>query len=57
MTSTYSPFFIIAALAYAALGLIIKPPRDTTAETRCRKCGYILKGLTKLECPECGEGI
>jgi len=25
--------------------------------TRCRKCGYILKGITEPRCPECGEKI
>jgi uncharacterized paraquat-inducible protein A len=27
------------------------------AETRCRKCGYILRGITEPRCPECGERI
>ena len=26
-------------------------------ETRCRKCAYILRGITEPRCPECGEGI
>ena len=26
-------------------------------ETRCRKCRYILKGITEPRCPECGERI
>jgi len=26
-------------------------------ETRCRKCGYILRGLAEPRCPECGERI
>lgn len=26
-------------------------------ETRCRKCRYILKGLSAPRCPECGEPI
>jgi len=26
-------------------------------ETRCRKCGYILKGITEPRCSECGERI
>ena len=26
-------------------------------QCRCRRCGYILKGVSKLECPECGEVI
>jgi hypothetical protein len=31
-----------------------KPPLP---ETSCRKCGYILKGITEPRCPECGEKI
>ncbi len=26
-------------------------------ETRCRKCGYILRGITEPRCSECGERI
>lgn len=26
-------------------------------ETLCRKCGYILRGLSAPRCPECGERI
>ena len=26
-------------------------------ETRCRACGYILKGIIEPRCPECGERI
>jgi RNA polymerase subunit RPABC4/transcription elongation factor Spt4 len=26
-------------------------------ETRCRKCGYILRGISEPRCPECGESI
>jgi len=26
-------------------------------ETRCRKCGYILRGITEPRRPECGERI
>ncbi len=26
-------------------------------ELRCRKCDYILRGITEPRCPECGEGI
>ena len=45
------PSVFVAVLIYG-LG---KPFTDT--ETRCRRCGYILRGLTELRCPECGEGI
>ena len=30
-------------------------PRD--GETHCRKCDYILRGLSEPRCPECGEQI
>jgi hypothetical protein len=26
-------------------------------ETRCRRCGYILRGISEPRCPECGEVI
>jgi len=26
-------------------------------ETQCRKCRYILRGLTEPKCPECGTAI
>lgn len=26
-------------------------------QTRCRKCGHILRGLSEPRCPECGERI
>ena len=32
-------------------------PRPFERETRCRRCGYILRGLTEPRCPECGESI
>jgi len=31
--------------------------RSIPPETRCRKCGYILKGITEPRCSECGEQI
>jgi hypothetical protein len=32
-------------------------PKTVDNETRCRKCHYILRGITKPRCPECGEKI
>jgi len=29
----------------------------TPLETRCRKCNYILRGISEPRCPECGERI
>ena len=44
----------LPGVAVAAL-VAIFGPRDT--ETRCRKCGYILRGISEPRCPECGERI
>ena len=32
-------------------------PSALDNETRCRKCGYILRGITEPRCSECGERI
>lgn len=32
-------------------------PMRGDSETRCRKCGYILRGITEPRCSECGERI
>ena len=32
-------------------------PSGFDNETRCRKCGYILRGVTEPRCSECGERI
>jgi len=53
---------IIAWLIYSippgvlALWLFEKLHRGDS-ETRCRKCGYILRGISEPRCSECGEGI
>ena len=39
-----------------AVGCLYKVRVDHN-ETRCRKCGYILRGLTEPVCPECGQAI
>jgi hypothetical protein len=45
---------VVTALVYA---FILKPQDEGDGECRCRKCGYILRGLSKPECSECGEVI
>lgn len=40
-----------------ALGCLLRTRRKSIEETRCRKCQYILRGLTEPKCPECGEAI
>ena len=52
---------VLYSLVTACLALVVysgtgrKGPED--GETRCRKCGYILRGITEPRCPECGERI
>jgi hypothetical protein len=44
------------AVAYGLLTRFFGPMRPDN-ETRCRKCGYILRGITEPRCSECGERI
>ena len=50
------PVTLLAALIGAVTYRKLSKP-VAYAECRCRRCGYILKGISKLECPECGEVI
>ena len=45
---------MVAAL-YAFHRVSRRPTFD--GETRCRNCGYVLRGLVRPMCPECGEAI
>ena len=54
--SVCAPIALIALASFGLLSLWRRPvPGD--GETRCRKCGYILRGISEPRCPECGEGI
>ena len=46
------PSLVVTVAIYANLEQE-RPDR----ETRCRKCGYILRGISEPRCPECGERI
>jgi rubrerythrin len=50
---------IVTVAVYRAMSFWIRidPAEAGQRETRCRKCGYILRGLTEPRCPECGESI
>jgi uncharacterized paraquat-inducible protein A len=48
---------IIAFLIYGLLTRYLAPSKKTDNETHCRKCQYILKGISEPICPECGERI
>lgn len=49
------PPIIAALLVFALLGQDWS--ESTVLETRCRRCGYILRGIPEPRCPECGERI
>lgn len=46
---------LTAVACYGWLLVWLSDRRDR--ETRCRRCGYILRGLVEPRCPECGESI
>ena len=47
-----------ALVTIGVFGLLTHFTRAPHAhETRCRKCNYILRGITEPRCPECGERI
>ena len=44
---------VLALIVYGLLTHWWGPKLDR--ETRCRKCGYILRGISEPRCSECGE--
>ena len=50
---------VIAAAGASLIAIDYERGRDwpDDGQTRCRKCAYILKGITEPICPECGEKI
>jgi len=48
---------LVVILPAGALFVLIWHLKKRDRETRCRKCGYILRGITEPRCPECGERI
>ena len=58
MVAMRLPLGLLAILIYVKLTRRFHPKADfLDGETRCRKCGYILKGITEPRCSECGERI
>ena len=49
----------VASAGCACVGWILLTVMELQAvgEPRCRKCGYVLHGLSEPRCPECGEPI
>ena len=48
----FQSIFFTGPIIAAVLAHMLTPKK-----TLCRKCGYILKGLTEPRCSECGEKI
>ncbi len=51
---------IFSTLSSATLGILMHTWLKGGChddETRCRKCQYILRGISEPRCPECGERI
>jgi len=48
------PKFVSVLVVYLILSRLL-PRARRESETRCRKCGYILRGITEPRCSECGE--
>ena len=51
------PILLVALLTYGILRYLFTRRVIADGETRCRKCEYILRGITEPRCPECGERI
>lgn len=51
------PPVLFATGAFTLLDIHRRAARHGDDETRCRRCQYILRGLTEPRCPECGERI
>ena len=47
----------VPVVVYIYLTRRYEKAKPDDGELRCRKCQYILKGLTAPRCPECGEAI
>jgi hypothetical protein len=52
----FCPVVLLALAVYGGLTRL-NGHAERDNETRCRKCDYILRGITEPRCPECGERI
>ena len=48
---------LVMVSSFLAVLMYHDPVTTHQPETRCRKCGYILRGISEPRCPECGERI
>ena len=57
MLLVFSVLTSLASLTIHRLLLHFLGREVPDGEPHCRKCGYILRGLSEPRCPECGEAI
>lgn len=55
--SVFSAICVSAALGAYGVATRMVERKPLFGETRCRKCGYVLRGISEPRCPECGERI
>jgi hypothetical protein len=53
----FLPTIVVVLLCYGYLTRRFYRFKGLDHETRCRQCGYILRGITEPRCSECGERI
>jgi len=51
------PALLICTVPAVAVTALVALHRRRDDDCRCRKCGYILRGISEPRCPECGERI
>lgn len=57
VSAVLSVFLLSPAVAVVVHGRLIRRYGLEPRETCCRRCGYILRGISEPRCPECGERI
>ncbi|UCD27433.1 MAG: hypothetical protein JSV03_09915 [Planctomycetota bacterium] len=51
------PIVVISLVTYYLITRRYGSIWQYNGETRCRRCKYILRGISEPRCPECGERI
>lgn len=53
----FLPVVVLAMFVFGVMARCFGPKELRDRETRCRRCGYILRGIPEPRCSECGERI